>query len=95
MVLKKVGNVIGEHTQQGPRMTDSSWGDPEGLNLCVGYSDLAKREQEIPRDRVTGGTSGALIKDDDLGLSTSTMSWGRGVAGSTSGCPALLQRLGL
>lgn len=52
MALKKVSHVIlGNTDMRDPRMTDSSWGDPEGLNLSVGSSDLVKSHGEFPEIR--------------------------------------------
>lgn len=52
VALKKVSHMGSGSTDMWDlRMTDSCWGVPEGLNLSVGYSDLANSVGGFPEIR--------------------------------------------
>lgn len=95
VALKKVSNMgSGSRDTRNLRMTDRLFLErPRGCQLQCGVQDLAKSGWGVPRGQVRKGTSKALTKGNNFGLSTSTLPWGRQMAGLTSGCPALLQRL--
>lgn len=66
MALKKVGNMgSGSIDTRDLGMTDSSWGDPEGLNLMWG-TRLGHIQMGNPRDKVIKGSFRSLMKSNDL-----------------------------
>lgn len=95
VALKKVSNMgSGSTDTRNLRMTDRLFLERRrGCQPQCGVQDLAKSGRGGPRGHVGKGAPRTLTKGDNLGSSTSTLPWGGKMAGLTSGCPALLQRL--